>query len=559
MSAPFKRDVPVRISLFIFSALSLTLIVGLPMLAMLMFAIFPNFNELSFSAPFTKFPELVADKGLLEAIFNSLRLAIAVTLLSAIISVPLGYFRSQMSNRIGHIWDVLFLLPFLIPPYIGSLSWMQLLQRNGFLEQFFGFNLSSFLFSFIGLATVMALHLFPLIYFTVSKSFSVVGARYSEVAQLFGGNRLTVFFKIDLPMVLPALLGSSLLVFILTIEEFGTPEILGRRFGFEVMVTAIHDKFSNWPIDLSAAAVLSLILVLIAFAAYRLQLFFSSRYSTAVDNQKLILNAKQGPLVTQLLVNSLFLAVSFVAVLLPIFSILASSFMERISMGLVWSNIGTSNFRQLFSDESEGAIAIWTSLGLAGGAAIATAMIGLIVVFTIVRLRPRGSQFLDFLSILPNSIPGMAIAVGLILVWNLSIWPLTPYNTVWILLLAYLCLMLPYPIRMLTSALQQLPKSLDEAAYISGANEWRVIFKILTPLLLPISFAAGLIVFAISTRELVSSLMLAPPGVETVATFVFRQFDQGDINVGMAMSLLVILISGTIIAIGQRLQGRLQS
>jgi len=77
---------------------------------------------------------------------------------------------------------------------------------------------------------------------------------------------------------------------------------------------------------------------------------------------------------------------------------------------------------------------------------------------------------------------------------------------------------------------------------------------VLAPTLLPVSLAAGFIVFAVSTRELVSSLMLAPPGVETVATYVFRQFDQGDINVAMAMSMLVVVVSGSIIALGQKLQ-----
>ncbi|MDO6460144.1 ABC transporter permease subunit [Granulosicoccaceae sp. 1_MG-2023] len=179
----------------------------------------------------------------------------------------------------------------------------------------------------------------------------------------------------------------------------------------------------------------------------------------------------------------------------------------------------------------------------------------MLVAFTLVRLRSRGSAVLDFLSILPNAIPGMAVAVGLILTWNQAFWPVSPYNSPAILLVAYICLTLPYPIRMLTTALRQLPRSLDDAAYISGAGELRVILRILAPLLGPVALAAGFIVFAIASRELVSSLMLAPPGVETVATYVFHQFDQGSVNAGMAMSLLTIVVSGTIIVLGQRLAG----
>jgi iron(III) transport system permease protein len=172
-----------------------------------------------------------------------------------------------------------------------------------------------------------------------------------------------------------------------------------------------------------------------------------------------------------------------------------------------------------------------------------------------VRLRIRGAGFLDFLSLLPNSLPGMAVAVGIILTWNQAFWPITPYNTVFILLLAYCCLMLPYPIRMVSAALKQIPRSVDDAAYIAGASDIGVILRIILPIIAPSSIAAGFIVFAISTRELVTSIMLAPPGVETVSTYVFHQFDQGSVNSGMAMSLLAIAASALVIGVGQAVPG----
>ena len=555
-SSAYGKGQSLRLALFLVSAATLIVIVGFPVLAIVLFALFPHLNELSVAEPFTKLMPSLSDPRLIGATANSLALSATVTGVSALIAVPLGYLRARIPAALGKVWDALFLIPFLIPPYIGSLAWMQLLQRNGFVEQALGFNLAAELYSFVGISTVMALHLFPLVYFTTSRSFAVIGSRYGDVAKVFGGRSLPVFFRIYLPMVLPALLSSSLIVFILTIEEFGTPEILGRRFGFEVIVTAIHDKFSNWPIDLSGASVLCLILILIAFVAYHLHRKMSDRYQTSVENQAV--DARVAPLPPLLMTAMLapFAVVALIAVILPVASIAASAFMDTLSGGLAWDNFSFNNIASLFASGSDALGAIATSLTLAVLAALLTAAIGLLVAFTVVRLRSTGTVFLDFLSILPNSIPGMAVAVGLILTWNMGFWPVTPYNTAAILLLAYLCLMLPYPIRMITAALRQLPKSLDDAAYISGAGEVTVIVRVLAPLLAPVALAAGFIVFAVSTRELVSSLMLAPPGVETVATFVFRQFDQGSINVGMAMSLVTILVSGSIIAFGQRLQGR---
>jgi len=543
-----------RPALFALSAGLLIVIVGFPVLAIVLFALFPHINQLSFAEPFSVLLPNLMEPRLIEATINSITLSFAVTFVSAIIAVPLAYSRALLSRTIGRIWDAGFLVPFLIPPYIGSLAWMQLLQRNGFVEQTLGFNLEGFLFSFPGIVTVMALHLFPLIYFTTSNAFAIIGTRYGDVAKVFGGRPLQVFFRIYLPMALPALLSSCLIVFILTIEEFGTPEILGSRFGYEVIVTSIHEKFSDWPIDLPGASVLSLILIVIAFGAFHAHQKLSDKFQTSVENQSIDQSTTKltpGPL---LIANAIFAVIFIVAVLMPISTITISAFMDTLSGGVTADNLSFKNLISLFQADSEAFGAILTSLSLAVMAAIGTVLIAFLVAFTVVRLRSKATVFLDFLSILPNSVPGMAVAVGLILTWNQTIWPITPYNTPVILLFAYLCLMLPYPIRMITAALRQLPKSLDDAAYISGASEITVIWKILAPLLGPIALAAGFIVFAISTRELVSSIMLAPPGVETVATFVFHQFDQGSTNSGMAMSLVAIIVSGTIIVVGQKLQ-----
>jgi iron(III) transport system permease protein len=529
-------------------------IVGLPVFALLLYAVFPHINEWSFAEPFSALLPNLADSSLIDAALHSLNLSFSVTLLSIVLAMPLAYWRSSLPARSGKLWDVLFLVPFLIPPYIGSLAWMQLLQINGFVEQLFGFNLAGFLYSFPGMVTVMALHLFPMMYFALANAFRLIGSRYGDVARVFGGRPWPIFMRIYLPMLTPALLSSGLIIFVLTIEEFGTPEFLGSRFGFEVIVTAIHAKFSDWPIDLPGAAVLSLILIFIAFVAYHLHHHISERFSSSLDQPSMTDPGVQPGWIRLALIQGLFAITFAVAVLMPISAIALTAFMDTLSGGLAADNFSTDNIIELFTRGGEAWGALTTSLTLALLAALSTVVISVLVAFTTVRLRSRGIQLLDFLSILPNAIPGMAIAVGLILAWNQRFWPVTPYNTSMILLIAYVCLTLPYPIRMVTAALRQMPKSLDDAAYIFGAGEMILIWRILAPLLFPIALAAGFIVFAITTRELVSSLMLAPPGVETVATYVFHQFDQGSVNAGMAMSLITILVSGSIIAIGQNLQ-----
>jgi iron(III) transport system permease protein len=314
---------------------------------------------------------------------------------------------------------------------------------------------------------------------------------------------------------------------------------------------------SDWPIDLPGASVLSLLLIAIAVTAYLLQMLITRRFSSQLDNQTMA-SIPSSSLLFQVISHTVFSVVVCFAVIMPIFAIVSSSMLRTVSGGLQWNNLTFNAYSQLFSADSSALSSIYTSLGLAIMTAFITAAIGLLVAFTIIRLKPRGKTLLDILALLPNAIPAMALSVGLILTWNQKYWPITPYNNLSILLLAYICLMLPYPVRMLTNAMKQLPNSLDEAAAIYGANLFVIMYKILLPLMLPIMIASSCIVFAISTRELVASLMLVPAGKETVATYVFNQFDQGAISSGMAMSFVVILVSGALIAFGQYISKRYQ-
>ena len=133
----------------------------------------------------------------------------------------------------------------------------------------------------------------------------------------------------------------------------------------------------------------------------------------------------------------------------------------------------------------------------------------------------RGRAALDALTLLPHALPGIVVGVGLILAWNRSFWPVTPYNTWVILLLSYSCLLLPYPVRYTGVALTQLGAGLEAASRVHGATGMRTMMRIVLPLVAPTLLWSMLIVFAIASRELVTSLLLAPSGIETASIFIW--------------------------------------
>jgi len=179
--------------------------------------------------------------------------------------------RGLLNLPLPRLWDLLFLIPFLTPPYIAALSWMLVLQTNGYLQQLTGFNLNDVLFSQTGIVLVMALNIFPVVYFAVSRSLLASGQRLALVARVHGASPGRAFWHITLPMLSPSLAAGMLLAFTLAIEEYGVPAALGTRAGVLMLTTDIEKKLAEWPIDLSGASMLSVVLVTLALSAWWLQ------------------------------------------------------------------------------------------------------------------------------------------------------------------------------------------------------------------------------------------------------------------------------------------------
>ncbi|MEP4034271.1 ABC transporter permease subunit, partial [Roseibium polysiphoniae] len=252
------------------ATIGLLLVVAIPCLFIVVQAIFPEFGSGSFAAPFSMFFKTLADLDLFSLAGNTLLLGVGTVVCAGILAVPLAALRALFRVPGALIWDALLLIPFMLPPYIAALGWIMTLQPRGYLEQLTDIHLAPLLFSVTGIMLIMGLNTFSVIYFVLSRTFETIGARYSDVGRVFGAGQWRSFWRITLPLSMPGLAASLLLVFAMSIEEYGTPAALGRRIGFEVLVTGIENRISEWPIDLPGSATLSLVLVSMALVAFML-------------------------------------------------------------------------------------------------------------------------------------------------------------------------------------------------------------------------------------------------------------------------------------------------
>lgn len=526
------------------SAMTLTLLVVLvasPLLFIAMQAIFPQFSAGNFSGAFSGVQALLAEPQLPRMLGGTLQVGLGVALVSALIGFPLGVARGMFNLPWPRLWDLLFLIPFLTPPYIAALSWMLVLQTNGYLQQLTGINLNDLLFSKTGIVLVMALNIFPVVYFAVSRSLLASGQRLAQVARVHGASAGRAFWHITLPMLSPSLAAGMLLAFTLAIEEFGVPAALGARAGVLMLTTDIEKKLADWPVDLSGAAMLSVVLVVIALGAWAMQKKLTGHHDVTSITGKPTENSGANAGLYTLPMVVLMIVVSVVAVLLPGASMALSGLLGTLSGGVILDNVTTSHYAALFSQQGEALPALGTSLALALGTACITGLLGLLASWLVVMQKIKGRAILDTLSLMPAALPGIVVGVGLILLWNRSFWPVSPYNSWVILLLSYCCLLLPWPVRYVGSALRQLGGSLEPAARVHGASAFQALRYIVMPLVSPALLAAMLMVFAIASRELVTSLLLAPAGTQTVSVFIWRQFEQGSVGQGMAMATLTLV------------------
>ena len=518
----------------------LLVLVGLPLLFIILQAIFPRFSAGSLEGAFSGVAALIADPQLPMMLGGTLWVACGVALMSVLIGLPLGVLRGLFNVPLPRLWDVLFLIPFLTPPYIAALAWTLLLQSNGYLQQLTGWDLNDLLFSRSGIVLVMTLNIFPVVYFAVSRSLLASGQRLAIVARVHGASAWRAFWHITLPMLSPALAAGMLLAFTLAIEEYGVPAALGPRAGLLMLTVGIEKKLADWPIDLRGASLLSLLLMAVALLAWWLQKRLTG------DKEVTSVTGKPGEnsgaeLGWLALPAALIMAsVGGVAVMLPGASMVLTSLMSTLSGGIHGDNFTLRHFTALFAQQGDALSALGTSLSLALASALIVGVIGLLAAWLVLVQKMKGSAIVDALSLMPAALPGVVVGVGLILLWNQPFWPVSPYNTGFMLLLSYCCLLLPWPVRYVGSALRQLGHNLEPAARVHGATPLQALRLIVLPLVFPALLAAMLMVFAIASRELVTSLLLAPAGTQTVAVFIWRQFEQGSPGQGMAMASLTL-------------------
>ncbi len=444
---------------------------------------------------------------------NSLFIGIGTTCFCFITGVPYAFLclRTHLKFRKLFIW--IYIIPLLIPPYIHAIAWGHL---AAFSETYLFFDIHGKL----GVICVLTCSYFPFMVLTTISALKGIDRNMEEAALMNQGKGYTLW-KVTLPLAMPNMISGAVLVFVFSIINVSVPDF----FRVKVYPLEIFIQFSAFYDDLAAAS-LSLPMIGLAYV------LIICRHAYLKDKSFVQISAGQNKHIRFELGKYRIPALIFCifsigcSVILPVFVLLgvAGPFSTYIEAAV------TSMHQILYS-------LILACLGSA-----LTMILGGLTAYIMVRTADFVSNVLWFCVFLPLAVPATAFAIGLIGVWNRGVIDVV-YSSSVIILFGYIARFFPFAVIIFLSGLAQIGRNLEEAAVMAGASTMKVLGKIVFPLLKQYVAAVSFIIFILSFAELGTTLLIIPPGRETIPIKIYNLMHYGaDQRVAALCVILVGII-----------------
>jgi iron(III) transport system permease protein len=469
----------------------------------------------------------------------------------------------------------LIMLPIAIPAMAKAIGWsllanpnvglLNVLARN-FYEPVDGFGPLN-VYSLPGIIFVSSLSQVPSVTLMIAGAFRSFDPALEEAGHMSGAHWLQTQRLISLPMLKPALFAAFIYYFAYGLEDFQIPAILGMNAGIHVFSTRIYlatHPASGLP-DFGLASGYSMLLLLVAvilILAYRRMLQKAERF--AVVSGKGYRPARMQLGRWKYLALGLIGLYVLLSAVLPILTLLWVSLQPFVTAPSIQalSRMTVSNFVNVLQKDQFQA-ALLNTLIIAPTVATATILLSTLVAWNNARRRTRGGAVVDFLTFVSLAVPTVVLGLAILYVY-LGVPALRPvYGTIWILVIAFTTRYITFATRLMSAAVIQIHKTLEEAADVSGASRWQVLSRITVPLLLPSLFNCWLWVAVSSLREATLAVMLQTPGNLVLASLIWSQWQEGGgYGSVAAMTLLTVgLTSGLMLVarIGNRLASRAEA
>jgi iron(III) transport system permease protein len=497
------------------------------------------------------FINVIFNSDNIGAIKNTIIIALCVTVFGTIIGIFYAWLLGRSDIPFKGLMRGLFTIPYMFPPFFGAMAWDLLLSgRGGYLNNWLmkTFNLVEAplnVNSIWGIVFVEVSYYFPFVFMQVVNALERMDPTLEESARIAGARQGYVIRKITLPLVLPAISAGALLILISSLSHFGVPSILGFSQNIYTLPTKIYQLINRAAGDFQGVregAVLSVLLIFIVAMALVLQraVLRSGSYDIIRGKSMRPMLIKLRGTKYPLLVFAFFSLV--IIVLVPLVMIFLVGLLKAYGLPIVPANFTLKNYINILFKNKMVSDSITNSLFLSVTAGIVTMFLGVMVAYVINKIRPKGKEALEVISVLPYSIPGTVLAIGVILAWSGAIAKINLYNTIWIILIAYIARYLSFSMKSASASLQQVHYSLEEAARSCGASHMESLKDITLPLIRPAMVAGFFLIFLPAMRELTTSVLLYGPYTRTLGVAIYSLRSDGYITQASALASVAIVL-----------------
>lgn len=506
---------------------SVIIFILFPLVKVAAVSLFPE-GELTFGV----LKSALASWHLRRAFTNSLMMGILTAILGSFLGFIFAFTVSRTDIPLKRFFNIIAIIPIISPPFIGALAIIMLFGNNGFISSHILGMASTKIYGIRGLLFAQIVTFFPVAYINLKGVLESISPTLEDAAMDLGGSRFKVFRRVTLPLAIPGLASSMLILFIETLADFGNPLILaGSRFPI-LSVQAYLEITGMY--NLPKGAALALILLVPSLTAFFLQKYWVSKkqYITitgkpTVSTIKLVSPAVKWLLFGLLLVFSLIILMIYLTIVWG-------------AVANVWGSDNSFSLRHFAYVFSVGFEAVKDTVIIAGLATPMSGILGMVIAFLVVRKRFPGKHFIEVSSLLSFAVPGTVIGIGYILAFN--DYPFLLTGTLAILLLNFIFRYVPVGIQSGIAVLRQVDPSIEEAAIDLGADAKKTFRKITLPMMLPAFFSSLIYSFVRAMTAISAAIFLVSSRWTLMTVQIMSQVESGRLGAAAAFSLVLVLI-----------------
>ena len=474
----------------------------------------------------TQAVDLLARMRTLQIMWNSLILVCGVTTFSLALALPFAWLTERTDLPGWRIWTVLAMMPLVIPSYVGGFALIAMFGPRGVLQELlspFGVNRLPSIYGFTGALWVLTLFTYPYIFMSIRAALHRFDPSIEEAARSLGYNGWQTFLKVTLPNLRPAITAGGLLVALYTLSDFGAVSLLR----FNSFTRAIYVQYLS-SFDRNVASLLSLALIVFTIILLVLERnsrgrgrprYYRSSAGVAAPRKRIELAHRKWPAL-------LFCGTVVTAALVLPVGVIVFWFLRGLASGESLTPVWTATLN---------------SFRAGAMAALAAAVLGLPVAFAAIRMGGRLMNLAARAVYVGYGLPGIVIALSLVF-FGANFAPLL-YQTLWMLVFAYVVRFLPQAIGAMQISLMQMNPRLEEAGRSLGLGNRAVFRRIIAPIVQPGVLAGMALVFLTTVKELPATLLLSPTGFTTLATQIWSATDEAFFARAAAPALMLLAMS----------------